>query len=200
MNVDWKKTSRTLLVFAFALGLASCSGGEQTTTAAAESDPLSGFVPAVSATGVVRPSTWATLSFQGGGLVEEVLVERGDQVEAGQILVELGGTEQVRASLTAARLEQVSAQQALDTLIENGDLAAAQAQLVLALARDALEDAEYDWQVLQPGYRASGDTIDAAEANLVLANEEVDRAQQVYDHASGEAGKALGDMQKSLGK
>jgi multidrug efflux pump subunit AcrA (membrane-fusion protein) len=191
MNVDIKITPRTLLVFVFALGLASCSGGEQTTTAAAGGDPLAGFVPAVSATGVVRPSTWATLSFQGGGLVEEVLVERGDQVEAGQVLVELGGSEQVHASLTAARLEQVSAQQALDALIENADLAEAQAQLALARASDALEEAEYDWQVLQPGYRASGDTIDAAEANLVLANEEVDRAQQAHDHASGEAGKAL---------
>lgn len=191
MKVDKNNTTRTLLVLAMALILAGCSGSEKTNTASAGSEPLADFVPAVSATGVVKPATWATLSFPGGGLVHAVLVERGDRVEAGQVLVQLGNVEQVRASLTAARLELVSAQQAYDTLIENADLATAQAQLALAHARDALDDAEYDWQVLQPGYRASADTIDGAKANLVLANEEVDRAQDAYDRAHGEAAEAL---------
>ncbi len=191
MKVDRHFPTRYLLVLAMAFVLVSCSGTDQATTALAGSDPLADFVPAVSATGMVKPARWATLSFPGGGLVREVLVERGDQVNAGQVLVQLGSVDQVRASLTAAQLELISAQQAYDALFENADLVTTQAQLALAHARDALEDAEYDWQVLQPGYRASGDTIDAAEANLVLADEEVDRAQQVYDHASGEAGKAL---------
>jgi HlyD family secretion protein len=169
--------------------LAGCSGGNQAPTAAA--DPLVDFSPAVSATGVVKPTRWASLSFPGGGLVREVLIERGDQVSEGQVLARLGNVDQVRASLTATQLELISAQQAYDALIENADVMTAQAQLALANARDALDDAEYNWRVQQQGYRASSDTIDGAEANLVLANEEVDRAQQAYDHASGEASRAL---------
>jgi HlyD family secretion protein len=183
------RTAGFLGMLVLALLLAGCSGGGQTPTATA--DPLGGFSPAVSATGVVKPTRWATLSFPGGGLVREVLVERGDQVSEGQVLARLGNVDQVRASLTAAQLELIGAQQAYDALIENADVMTAQAQLALANARDALDDAEYNWRVQQQGNRASSDTIDAAEANLVLANEEVDRAQQAYDHASGEAGKAL---------
>jgi HlyD family secretion protein len=189
MNTRKQAPIWILLTCTLALVLAGCSGANE--AASPTVDTLTVFDPAVSATGVVKPTRWATLSFPGGGLVRDVLVERGDRVEAGQVLVRLGNVDQVRASLTAAQLELTSAQQAYDALIENADLATTQAQLALATARDALKDAEYDWQVLQQGHRASSDTIDAAEANLILANEEVDRAQQAYDHASGEAGKAL---------
>jgi len=88
-------------------------------------------------------------------------------------------------------LQLLTAQQALDDLFEGWSLVAAQAGLELAHARDALKDATYVHDVRQEGYRASSNTIKAAEANLVLANEEVDAAQQSYDHASGDAGKAL---------
>jgi multidrug resistance efflux pump len=39
--------------------------------------------------------------------------------------------------------------------------------------------------VQQEGYRASDETIDEAEANLVLAENEVDRAKDAYDRLSG---------------
>ena len=178
-----------LLVAALALGLSACSGSEA--TPAATTEAVTNFVAPVSATGVIMPTRYATLSFPSGGQVREVLVEHGDHVEAGAVLARLGNVEQVQASLSAAQLELTSAQQAYDALFENADVAKAQAQLALANARDVLDDAQYDWQVLQPGYRASSDTIDAARANLVLANEEVDRAQQAYNHASGEAAEAL---------
>jgi HlyD family secretion protein len=55
----------------------------------------------------------------------------------------------------------------------------------VANARSALEDAEYKWYVQQEGNRASGETIASAQANLVLAQNEVDRAQQEYSKYSG---------------
>ena len=189
MKVNAKLAIWPVFVLALTLILAGCSGADA--APATTPDPMTGFETAVSATGVIVPTRYATLSFTGGGLVREVLVERGDPVEEGTVLARLGNVEQVQASLTAAKLELESAQQVYDALFENADVAKAQAQLALANARDALDDAQYDWRVLQPGNRASSDTIDAAEANLILANEEVDRAQQAYDHASGEAGKAL---------
>ena len=57
--------------------------------------------------------------------------------------------------------------------------------MALAHAQDALDDVVYVHDVRQEGKRASKDTIDAAEANLILAENEVDRAQGAYDSLSG---------------
>jgi multidrug efflux pump subunit AcrA (membrane-fusion protein) len=182
---------KTLFMLVLALLLAACSGAEQARTESADLLPQEDFIPIISATGVVKPTRWVTLSFPGAGLVRELLVERGDQVEEGQVLVQLSSVEQARAALAAAQLEYINADQALDDLLENTELYSAQAQLALANARDRLDDAEYKWTVRQQGNRASANTLDGAEANLILAEEDVDRAQSAYDHASGDAGRAL---------
>ena len=89
------------------------------------------------------------------------------------------------AAVTAANLQLLMVQQALDDLYEDWPLAAAQAELELAHAQDALDDVVYVHNVRQEGKRASKDTIDAAEANLILAENEVDRAKGAYDSLSG---------------
>jgi multidrug efflux pump subunit AcrA (membrane-fusion protein) len=187
------KSAKSLMLMSLALALllAACSGGEEATIDPAELLPADDFVPVISATGVVKPVRWVTLSFPSGGLVRELLVERGDAVEEGQVLALLSSVEQARAAVTAAQLEYINADQALDDLLENAELYAAQAQLALANAQDRLDNAEYTWTVRQKGNRASANTIDGAEANLTLAEEEVDRAQSAYDRANGEASKAL---------
>ncbi len=186
-----KITMKILVALVFGFLLSACAGGDQTATEATDPIFQEDFVPVISATGVVKPVRWVTLSFPSGGLVHELMVERGDRVEAGQVLSQLSSIDQARAALTAARLEYINAEQALKHLYENADIVTAQAQLALANARDRLDDAEYKWTVRQEGNRASSNTIAKAEANLILANEEVDRAQQAYDNASGEAGRAL---------
>ena len=95
------------------------------------------------------------------------------------------------AAVAGTELALLQARQAFKELNENWPIQAAQYQVELALARDALKDANYYQAVRQEGHRASSNTLDAAEANLILAEEEVDRAQSAYDHASGDAGKAL---------
>ncbi len=132
-----------------------------------------------------------------GGRVIEVFVQEGSLVEAGDPLFRLDDEslrirrEQVSAvgaaAIAAARFELLSAQQSLDDLYDDHPLLAAQAQFNLAQAADALDDAEYTWRVRQPGQRASGETIAAAEANLVLAEREVDRAEKAYNRYSGRA-------------
>jgi HlyD family secretion protein len=141
------------------------------------------------------------VSAEMGGRVAEVYVEEGQLVSVDQPLFRLEDEElqiqrqQIQvsgeAAVVGAELAILQARQALEALHENWLLQAAQNQLELALAEDALKDANYSLRVRQEGNRASSNTISAAEANLILANEEVDRAQQLYDHASGEAGKAL---------
>jgi HlyD family secretion protein len=183
--------TKIILMLALALLLAACGPGQEATTESVDLETPEDFVPVISATGVVKPTRWVTLSFPSGGLVREVLVERGDPVEEGQVLAQLSSIEQARAAFTTAQLEYIDAEQALEALYENADIVTAQAQLAFANARDRLDDAEYKWTVRQKGNRASSNTIKGAEANLILANEEVDVAEQKYDHARGEASRAL---------
>ncbi len=68
--------------------------------------------------------------------------------------------------------------------------AAAAAEQALANAQDGLKDSEYKRTVQQEGYRASPETIRAAEAKLVLAEEDVKHYKGLYDRASGGADKA----------
>ena len=79
------KSAKSLMLMSLALALllAACGGGEEATIDPAELLPADDFVPVISATGVVKPVRWVTLSFPSGGLVRELLVERGDAVEEG---------------------------------------------------------------------------------------------------------------------
>ena len=143
----------------------------------------------VGATGVVRANQSATLSFQTSGTVDTVNVEQGDRVNADRLLAALD-RKTVSSQIAMAEADLVAAERALEDLLKSKQAQAA-AQLAVAQAEDALKDANYTLTVRQEGNRASGNTIKAAEANLVLANEEVDVADQRYDHASGEASRAL---------
>ncbi len=177
-----------LLVLVTIILLAGCAGIVQKDAAV------------LKASGVVEIMEVA-VSAEIGGRVVEVYVEEGEAVTKEQPLFRLDDEElqiqrqQVTASgeaaVVGAELVLLEAQQALDDLHENWPVQAAQYQVELALAQDGLKDAKYVLSVRQEGNRASSNTLDAAEANLILANEEVDRAQQQFDHASGEAGRAL---------
>jgi len=153
---------------------------------------------AVIADGRLNPIESAQLSFTTGGEIIAVLVEEGDSVSSGQPLVQLGNREQFEAAVAAAGLELVSSEQALNSLYENSETMAAQAQQNLANARDELRIAEYTWSVQQEGNRASESSINGAEANLILARKKLDDAQDNFGNTSSnnEAGKAL--AQKNL--
>lgn len=137
----------------------------------------------VGATGTVRSRQHAALGFGTSGTVENVLVEVGDQVTKGEMLADLKDTS-LNAQVVLAQADLVSAQRSLEELLRSSQQAA-QAQLALAQARDELDAAEYRRRVQQAGFRASSDTIAAAEANLVLAENEVDRAEEAYNQLSG---------------
>jgi multidrug resistance efflux pump len=71
----------------------------------------------------------------------------------------------------------------------------AQAQMNLAVAQDELASAEYRRRVQQEGNRASGDTIAAAEANLVLAELQVEQATAEFNKYSG---RSVNDPSRAL--
>ena len=80
----------------------------------------------------------------------------------------------------AAALELLQAQQALDDLNENADQVRAQAQKRVADARQALKDAQ-DERYRKNLARVTQPTIDQARANLIIAQDKLEKAQENYD-------------------
>jgi RND family efflux transporter MFP subunit len=101
------------LVTAFVLAATGCSPAATTTPIPAIS--LDGAETSelnqVKASAVVAPSQESRLSFVISGMVEDITVEEGDQVQAGQALVKLDTTEQefdivaAQAALTSAEID-----------------------------------------------------------------------------------------------
>jgi len=131
------------------------------------------------ASGVVVPAQQVQLASTLSVNVEAVDVAVGDQVNAGQVLVRLSGTEKLVASVEAANLELLSAQQALQTLKDNANQARAAAQVRLANAQKALDDAQRirGYRNYRNGTQAE---IDAAQADLILANSDLKTAEDNY--------------------
>lgn len=129
----------------------------------------------VSATGVVVPFRWATLSFEIPGRVREVLVEEGDEVQEGQLLVQLDNSnlEDVVAQAEAA----LATAQATLAQVEAGPRAGE-----LAVAQAGLAAAEAQLARLRAG--ASQEEITAARGALATATFALQQAQAAYDEVS----------------
>jgi multidrug efflux pump subunit AcrA (membrane-fusion protein) len=138
-----------------------------------------------SGSGTLITAEEITLGFGTNGVVAELSVQVGDEVDADDILAVQGDHDLLEAAVAADQIAVMEAQRALDELIDGAELVAAQAELDLANARDALRIAEYTWSVQQEGNRASAATINAAEANKILAAAELERAQAEYNKYSG---------------
>jgi len=183
-----KRRIRTTVLILTALVAAGCSRpgigaalpGEDAETVAVEIGPLTAIV---GATGTVRPQRLARVSFETSGIVDEVLVEVGDVVQAGDVLADLRD-DSLPAQVILARADLVAAEQALDDLLHS-NRAAAEAQLAVAAAREALDKAQRTYTVRQEGNRATSDTLKAAKARLALERERMEHAKDVYDGTPG---------------
>ena len=194
-----------LLAFGLIFILAACSPAAEE-TAAPETAAVD-FSPIVSATGEIVPEQEALLSVSAGGVVEDVLVKEGDAVSAGEVLVKLEGTEQQKAAVSAAALELANAQFTLEALYKDIDLLAAQAlrsaetaeqaledlnnpELQQALALQAVADAQKAVDTTDRHARylqSSADQadIDAQKAQVVMARDALDKAEEDYEpHAN----------------
>ncbi len=97
----------------------------------------------VSATGVVTPAQWARLSLATGGIVEELNVQEGEQVNQGQVLLRLKGQEEIQSAISAAHFELTSAQVALDDLSKNAEIFQNQALESIAIFAQQVREAQY---------------------------------------------------------
>ena len=161
----------------------------------------------LAASGTIE-ATQVVVAPQVGGQVLEVLAEEGQTVQAGQVLVRFGDSllqaqldqaeaalalakanydlvaagpaeAQRQAAVASAELELLSAQQALDALYDHADLVAAQALKEIAIAEDAIDAASKRQVNLVSGSTQAD--IDAARASVVLAKDQLDRAQEDYE-------------------
>lgn len=139
----------------------------------------------INAAGTITVPQSASLVWRTTGVVGMVQVALGDKVKTGDVLMELDATGLDR-SVIQAQTDLIEAQQELaDLLAGPTDKQVALAQLAVIEAQEALQDTQYTWRVQQEGFRANADTINAAEAKLLLAERGVDQAKADYDKLSG---------------
>lgn len=163
----------------------SLDSGNPAQSAAATAKPSAG-TPAprgssggVTASGIVTSLHQAQFVANSSGSVQSVNVAVGADVKSGDLLVVLSGREKMKASVEAARLELLSAQQTLDAINRNADVARAATLVRLTEARKALDDA-----VRRREYRnfrnGSESSINAAKADYILAKDRFEKTKDAY--------------------
>jgi HlyD family secretion protein len=183
-------------------GAAGAASEYQTETASVGS-----LTATAGATGTVRPNQSAVLTWQTTGLIDDVFAGVGQRVQEGQELALLSQTS-LAQNIILAQADLVNAQKALEDLLNSdtplaralqavedaqtaldnlptdNQILRAQAQVTLVNALEELEDAQYGREKLDYD-RASQSRVDAAEANYILAQTEVDRRQKEFNKVSG---------------
>ena len=189
------------------LALAACSGINAAATATAvptQSSDQPVQSDSVIAEAMVEPQESRSLYFTQPGTVQEVLVQKGDLVEAGQVLARLANVEPQQAALDGATLEVEQATQALDELKRTAELAHSDAAVQLLLAQQAVFEAQRAWDEIDT--EATQDDIDQAKVDVAEAEKNLEDAQKEYDrykdlpedNASKKAAKAdLDDAQQA---
>jgi HlyD family secretion protein len=179
-----------LMIGIVGLALASCGGATTAATTATATVTRGELIQSVSGSGQVKPAQDTTLNFSTSGIVSQVLVKEGQQVQQGESLAKIDTTD-LDQQVLQAEANLKSAQAALSALKagpQEADLRAAKAQLEaaqiqlrqqqqgnarasdLASARAQLRAAQADLAVLKnPGpadLSAAQLRLSQAQANL----------------------------------
>ena len=170
-----KWTKLILLLVIPALILTACGGQEETPTPQPEPLP----VEAVIAEGHLVPKDDLTLSFTVRGKVAEILVEEGDEVSEGDVLIRLADREQAEAALATAQLEMTTAQQNYDEFVRTEGLGRADAWEAYMNAQEVRADAARDWEDLNVDNIE--DRIEDRQADVKDRKEDLDDAQEEFD-------------------
>ena len=170
------KWTRVILVLVIpALLLAACGG--QATPEPVQAEPLP--AEAVIAEGHLVPNEDLSLSFTVRGKVAEILVEEGQMVREGDVLIRLADREQAQAALAAAQLELTTAQQANDEFLRTEGLVRADAWQVYMDMQVARADAEREWEDLN--LDNIDERIDDRKADVEDRKKDLDDARDEFD-------------------
>jgi HlyD family secretion protein len=161
------------------MALAACSSGAQSnaiptinlgdnlSTPAANTAVSGG----VTASGVVVADQVANMAFSMAGNLKQVQVAVGDQVQAGQVLLQLEDTaQQIQLQQVTLALQELTSPEA----IANAKLAVSAAQLDVTNAQTVVNNQQY-WK--------NEPLIQNYYANFVIAKDNLDKAQSAYDSA-----------------
>ena len=167
------------LMVLLAVLLAACSGGDgeggddaEEVTITAENGTLS---ITVSSSGNVTLANKEDLQLGFQGAVSEVLVEVGDAVQAGDLLVKFDDAG-LQAALSQARANAAAAQQNLDELLTPTALEIAKAEAALAVAQETLDN-----------------LIDSSASERAVAD-----AQAALDNATADEGATILAQTKAM--
>jgi multidrug efflux pump subunit AcrA (membrane-fusion protein) len=109
------------------------------TTATPELIPTVIADSTIIAEGRVEPVRYGEISFNASGMVSEVLVEEGQSVKKGELLIRLGG--ETDTQYANAQLELANAQKALNDLLNDSEIDFAQTVIDLKQAREDHKEA-----------------------------------------------------------
>ncbi|HPH95526.1 MAG TPA: efflux RND transporter periplasmic adaptor subunit [Anaerolineaceae bacterium] len=140
------------------------------------------IIASIGGTGVVRPSQSAFLSWQTSGSIASLPVKIDDLVQPGDLLASLDRTT-LAQNIILAEADLVTARRNLKNLQES-QVNRAQAELNLVQAQKNLEDAQKKRSYRNATTRGTKEQIDAARATYVLAKDEVERAQDMFDRVA----------------
>ncbi len=191
---------------AITLLLVACNGGAATPAGTIPPVVTDNF--AVSAEGRLAPLNFAQLSFSAGGKVAEVPVAEGDTVAQGDLIARLENSEALQAEVAHAEAEVLSAQTALDDLNAGAALITAEAELAVANARDALDQAQRhlnglknpDVKYYQDRVKDAQDALTTAQENTVVLDiGSLQAALQAANDGLKAAGDRLGAIQTAIG-
>mgnify|MGYP005831780795 CR=1 FL=1 len=189
-----KKWLRFLLVLGMLLSFSACSNSSPT----ALPQPISSASPVKNTTGVivegrVVPKTFVNLSFQVSGKVSEILVNEGDQVKKGDVLIRLANRAEVESDVARAELERLNAQQDLDDLFNNHLFERSKALEAVAKANQKVRDAKYQLDNFTvPQNQLALDAIEAVK----IMEERLDQARLAFEPYKNDS--LINDTRKKL--
>jgi HlyD family secretion protein len=126
-----------------------------------------------SGSGTLVPAITQQLNFLSAGTVAKLNVKVGDQVQQGQMLAQLDNLTTLQTAVDSAQQDLISAQQALDTLKQNGPANIGNAELAVANAQKAVDTAKAGYIV--PGMqRCDQPTTDAYYSKYLLLKKQLD--------------------------
>ena len=192
----------------------------QVQTAVARSGDLTVFATGA---GQVIPASEVNLGFDEAGTLAELLVTIGDQAKMGDVLARLEtnqSEDEITLALAEAELNVLTAQHTVDDIYDSVQMNTAQALLDVEGAEQALEDllnsdlrqaqalqavaeAEEDVNQSERTYNAvrstsSSSTIDAAYAELVLAEKKLRDQEAKFDDYANKPDEDLGKANAQL--
>jgi HlyD family secretion protein len=120
------------------------------------------------------------LFFRASGSVEEVFVNQGDEVEAGQVLAYMGDRESFEFTLVDAQIEVILAERELQSLTDEIGVRRAEALLELFEAQNAMEEAQHTRSQLELP-RANQITIEQAQIHYESMEDRLEQAHQGFE-------------------